>query len=614
MFKFFEDLVDPFLARPKESGSNSVYGFLKSQVSGLRKYILITAVFSALVAISEIYMFYYVGVLVDGLKLVEPSNFFNQNRDIITQLCLLLLVIFPAAVFFQTLFCNQTLEGNLPFGILSDRHRYLIKQSMNLYQQESAGKIANTLLQTADASKGMVIRLAYTFVFALTFLLSMGFLLASIDPYLIVPVVLWVVAFLLGISYLIPRFKTLSNKEAAIRSEMVGQLVDTYTNIATVKLFSHSEIEHKYAKDYMSDSLKATQKRTRFSSKMTFLITVLNAALISSTILMSLMLWGSGIVTIGAVAAIIGAVLRIFTMSHWVLWEAVSLFYGFGIVSNGIQLLSKPASNQANNTQMCSFGKDNGITFKNVNFSYNENSHAIRNLNLDIKPGEKLGVIGRSGSGKSTLAKLLLRFNDVSSGEIIVGEHNIQKLYHESLLEKVSVVTQDVELLDRTVRQNISYGKENVSDFELMQAAKVAGAHEFIMKLIDERGATGYDARVGVRGSRLSGGQKQRITIARALIKDAPIMIFDEATSALDSEIEAEIMDNIQEHLAGKTVIIITHRLAVLSGMNRIAVFSDGELIEVGSHDQLKASKGHYYNMLNMQSGLIVQVESEAYA
>lgn len=603
MFAFFEKLYNPFSDKSAISEPVTVSGFIIAQLIGLKKYIFFIALLSAVAAVIEIYIFKFVGVLVDEISVVSAESFFTENKNVLIQLFLVVIVALPVVDFVHTLFCNQTVGGNFPLGILANKHQYLIAQSMDFHQKEAAGKISNTLLQTAEASKQIIMKVAHTFIFALVFFLSMILLLTTLDAYLLVPVGIWFTAFMFVIFYFVPKLKEWSNKQAGARSEMAGKLVDVYTNIATVKLFSHSRTEKAYAQTYMSRYLDSTQAQLRFISKLLFILTLLNTALIFSTVVFSLLLWREGLITVGAIAAAISVVLRLYSMSHWIMWESVAMFNNYGIVMDGVKLLTKPSGLPLLKIDERNQFENGDICFEHVGFSYNGNSSVIKNFSLNIFSGEKIGVVGRSGSGKSTLTKLLLRFYKIDTGKITISGKDISLVEHEYLLKKISVVTQDVELLDRSVRENIVYGGESVSEADMLKAAEAAGVHKFIGDLIDQDGRRGYDASVGVRGAKLSGGQRQRISIARALLKNAPILVFDEATSALDSEIELEILENIKQFMADKTVIMIAHRVSALVGMDRIVVIDNGELIEIGSHHELKSKEGFYEKMLRMQSG-----------
>lgn len=611
MFSFFERLVNPFDNGTCASQPATIFGFINKQAHGLKMHLLLVAIFSTCTAATEVYIFRFLGSLVDTMTVGSPETFLVDNRAVLVQVCLILLIGLPIAATGHTLLWHQALEGNLPLRILSRVHQYLLKQGVQFYQVEAAGKVANTLLQTATSTKMIVAKSVDTFTFAFVFFVSMGVMLSSIELVLLMPVAVWFIGYVLVICYFVPKLKVWSNKQAGARSEMVGQLVDTYTNIATVMLFSHSSIERDYANSHMAKYLHTIHGQMRFISNVQFLMWGLNISLIFSTIALSIILWGNGLISVGAIAAAVGVTFRVYTMSHWIMWEVAQLFNNIGTLQDGIKLLSKPLpASSAEGGEILKPDKYD-ISFKNVDFSYGGNGKAVRGLSLSIRVGEKIGIIGRSGSGKSTLTKLLLRFYDPEQGQITIGGKNIKTLNHESLLENIAVVAQDVELLDRSVRDNLTYGKNGVSEAEMISAAKAAGAHDFIVGLVDESGRRSYDARVGVRGAKLSGGQRQRISLARALIKDAPILIFDEATSALDSEVESRILSVTKARLEGKTVIMIAHRLSTLAGMDRLAVINEGELVELGSHEELKAKKGFYFEMLAMQSNKILDKEKQ---
>ena len=608
MFGFFERLVDPFEGDADHRQSATISDFIREQIYGLKKYMCMVALCAMCIAATEVYIFTFLGELVDTIADSSAEIFFMENKVAIIQLCLILLVGLPLAAFGSTIFWHQTLAGNLPVSIISVVHQRLLKQSVQFYQIESAGKVANTLLQTAVSIKMVILASIYTLVFAVVFFISMAIVLSGIDLYLLLPVFVWTVGHVVVIRYFIPKLKLWSSREAGDRSEMVGQLVDTYSNIATVKLFSHTNIEKSYARSYMSKYLHSVNGQMRFMSKVLFMMWFLNITLIFSTIASSIFLWGVGLITAGAIAAAVGVTFRAYTMSNWITWEISGVFSNLGVIHDGIKLLSKPLPKSAIEVGDSVSIPEYSISFENIDFSYAGNNRVLERFSLSIRAGEKMGIVGRSGSGKSTLVKLLLRFYEIDNGKISIGGLDISKLNHGRLLEKIAVVSQDVELLDRSVRENLTYGKSGLSEKEIIDAAKAAGAHEFILGIVDDGGRKGYDAHVGVRGARLSGGQRQRISLARTLLKDAPIIIFDEATSALDSETESYIMNHTRPYLKGKTVIVIAHRLTTLTCMDRLAVIDKGKLVEIGSHEELKVKKGFYQKMLQMQSDRVLDV------
>lgn len=600
MFSLFERIVSPFGREPIAVRPASVFDFLIRHTTGIRKYMILVALFSTFTAATEVYIFKFIGGLVDEMKLSD--SFIIDNSSSLVQITVLLLVLLPIVISAHTLLWHQTLDGNFPVKTLFNIHQHLIKQSVTFYNNESSGKIANTLMQTVQSARLVVMKLVDTFMFALVFSITMVLMLASLNLYLLIPVAVWFIGYVLVIIYFVPKLRYWSNKQASSRSEMVGQLVDTYSNIVTVKLFSHSNVEKQHAQNYMTNYLHTNYGQMRFMSKVQFFMWGLNILLIFSTIAFSLLLWHYQLISVGAIAAAVAVVFRVYTLSHWIMWEIAGFFGNIGIIQDGLKLFSESSVESINeNAEPLSVNKYD-VSFCNVSFSYNKNKKVLKNFSIQMKAGEKIGIIGRSGSGKSTLVKLLLRFHETEYGVIKIGGQNIQNVSHESLLASISVVTQDVELLDRSVRDNLIYGSENVSDEEMVLAARAAGAHDFILELVDGAGNRGYDARVGVKGANISGGQKQRISLARSLIKKSSILIFDEATSALDAEMESRIMESIKSYIENKTVIIITHKMAIIADVDRIGVLDKGELVEIGTPEELKTREGFYYAMLKHQS------------
>lgn len=581
MYSLFEKLIKPFEEISYISQSK-VFDFLLYQSGGIKKYIFFIALFSTIAAATEVYIFQFLGDIVDSLKDTTSSEFFDENFNDLLVMTLILLVILPGAVVLRTLLEYQALEINYPLRVLFNLHGFLIKQKVSFFQQEPSGKIANTLNQMAFSTSLILVKLVNTFTFLIVFFISMGVLLTTIDSLLLVPVVIWVLGYIFIVFYFFPKVKIYLEKQAGAMSEMIGKLADTYNNIVTVKIFSSYKSELHYGSTHMGKYMTAAYQHMRIATSVQIVMWTINVLLIFGTFALSIYLWSKGEISVGAIAAAVAVSFRLYTMSHWIMWELLDVSRNIGVVQNGIKFIQASQAALVEGTEADIFPdkNNNEITFKNVSFSYDDKKEIIKNFSFSIRNGEKIGVVGASGTGKSTLAKLLLRLYECNHGKIIIDGKDIRIMSHDELLSKVSAVTQDVQLLYRSIRENLMYGNENISEERMVQAAKAAGAHDFICKIVDEEGRTGYDAHVGVGGAKLSGGQKQRVSLARALVKQADIYIFDEATSALDMETEAKVLRNIEQYLKGKTVIVIAHRQAALNFVDKLIRVEDGGLIE----------------------------------
>lgn len=492
-------------------------------------------------------------------------------------------------------------------------HRYLLGQSVSFFHDEFAGRVATKVMQTSLAVRETVTKVLDLMVYISVYFISMLVLIFSTDWLLAVPLVVWFVVYVCILRILIPKLKQVSQAQANARAEMTGRIVDSYTNITTVKLFSHSRREADYAKTSMDEFLHTVYPQMRLVTVLESCVEMANALLIFAIGAMSVYLWMEQIVSPGDIAVAISLCLRLNGMSHWIMWEVTSLFENLGTVQDGVNTLAQPVEVKDKEKPEKFSVEGGNVTFDNVNFSYlSADSTPIdvfRNLNIVIKPGEKVGLVGRSGAGKSTLVNLLMRFYNTNAGEIRIDGQPIHSVAQEALRERISMVTQDTSLMHRSVRDNIVYGRNSATEEEMISAAKQAEAHDFILTLSDSEGRTGYDAHVGERGVKLSGGQRQRIAIARVLLKDAPILILDEATSALDSEVEAAIQECLNSVMESKTVLAIAHRLSTIAQMDRLLVLDKGEIIESGSHSELVAKKGVYAKLWAHQTGGFIGVD-----
>jgi ATP-binding cassette subfamily B multidrug efflux pump len=549
------------------------------------------------------------GDLVDWISIYKPDQLFAEKGDSLWLMAATLLIIFPALSLFHSLIMHQSLLGNYPMSIRWLAHRYLLKQSLSFYQNDFAGRIATKVMQTSLAVRETVMKLLDVMVYVAVYFISMLVLVAQSDWRLMLPLLIWLVAYI-GIQlFFVPKFKKIATEQADGRSVMTGRIVDSYTNISTVKLFAHTDRESDYARESMNIFLDTVYRQMRMGTGFDTSVNTINYLLTLSTAAVSIYLWSENAVTVGAIAIAVSLTLRLAGISHWIMWEISALFENIGTVVDGMRTLSKPIgitdTPNAKDIQVPA----GAIHFDKVSFAYDVNNPVFKSLNLQIKPGEKVGIVGRSGAGKSTLVNLLLRFYELQEGKVSIDECDISKVTQDSLRAQIGMVTQDTSLLHRSIRENILYGRPDATEAELLSALKQAQADSFIDQLTDPDGNRGLDAQVGERGVKLSGGQRQRIAIARVLLKDAPILVLDEATSALDSEVEAAIQQSLYQLMEGKTVIAIAHRLSTIAAMDRLIVIDQGEIVEEGCHKELLASGGIYAQLWAHQTGGFLGLE-----
>ncbi|ANO34169.1 ABC transporter ATP-binding protein [Vibrio breoganii] len=603
MYKIFEGFTKAFPKNEPEQPPNTVFAFCRYYTKGFEKPLLLMALLSTIVAIVEVSLFGMMGKLVDWLGSSNPDTFMQDNASTLITYGVLVLIIMPILVTLHSLVQHQTLLGNYPMSIRWMAHRYLLKQSLSFYQDDFAGRIATKVMQTSLSVRETVMKTLDVFVYVCVYFTSIIVLLAQADYRLMLPMLAWLLAYI-GIQiYFVPRLKQVSSEQANARSTMTGRIVDSYTNIATVKLFSHSKRETEYAEEGMEGFLDTVHRQMRLVTGFNVMVEVVNYVLVFAIAAISIMLWMDNAISIGAIAIAISLALRLNGMSMWIMWEVGALFENMGTTVDGMATLSKPIDIKDKQDAKPIQVENGGIHFDDVSFHYGENKGVISNLSLNIKPGEKVGLVGRSGAGKSTLVNLLLRFHDVEGGKISIDQQDISAITQDSLRSNIGMVTQDTSLLHRSIRENILYGNPTASEEELIAATKQAHAHEFIETLTDPFGNLGYDAQVGERGVKLSGGQRQRIAISRVLLKDAPILVLDEATSALDSEVEAAIQESLNELMKGKTVIAIAHRLSTIAAMDRLIVLDKGHIVEEGTHQELIQGKGIYAQLWAHQTG-----------
>ncbi|KKC39794.1 multidrug ABC transporter ATP-binding protein [Devosia epidermidihirudinis] len=609
MLRWFERRLDPYPAGDPVEPPKSLLAFCLHYSNGAKKWLALMAFAAAAVAIGEIIVFGFIGDIVNWLADANRDTFLQTDGWKLALMGAMVVLILPAFALISTLTMHQTLLGNFPQRIRWMSHRYLIRQSMSFFQDEFAGRIGAKLMQTSLAVREVVMKLLDMLVYVVVYFTGAVFLAASTDWRLAVPFLVWLVVYVGMMIYFIPRMGKISEAQADARSLMTGRIVDSYTNIATVKLFSHSNREEKYAKEAMDQFLDTAYRQMRLFSVLNLSVLWSNSLLLFAVAATGLYLWFQGVMSPGALAVSLGLVMRFQGMSQWVMWEMSSLFENIGTVRDGISSLSvsRVVSDEPDAKALPEVKGD--IKFENVSFHYGKNTGVIEGLNLHIRPGEKIGLVGRSGAGKSTIVNLLLRFYDRADGKILVDGHDIAKVTQDSLRANIGVVTQDTSLLHRSVRDNINYGRPDATEEDMLRAAELAEASDFIGGLSDLKGRIGYDAHVGERGVKLSGGQRQRIAIARVLLKNAPILVLDEATSALDSEVEAAIQSQLQMLMQGKTVIAIAHRLSTIAMMDRLVVLDKGRIIEQGTHAQLLETGGIYSSLWSRQSGGFIDAD-----
>jgi len=612
MYRWFESRLAPFPQDPPAQPPRSLYAFCRHYTRGTEKWLLLMALTTAGIAIAELALYAYVGSLVDQLGDTTPETFLAAEGRRLLWMGVLVLLALPLMVLLNSLVQHQTLLGNFPMRIRWNVHRYLLRQSMGYFQDEFAGRIATKLMQTSLAVRETVIKLLDIGNYVLVFLFGTLAVAGASDWRLMIPFASWMAAYALLMRHFVPRMEKISRAQADARSVMTGRVVDSYTNIATVKLFSHSRREQAYAREAMDGFLRTVYPQMRLATHVYSVLYAMNMALLFGTVALGLWLWHQGAIGAGAIAVTVALVLRILGMSQWIMWELSALFENIGTVHDGINSISLPPTVD-DPAGAPALGRVRGdIRFEGVGFHYGRRGGVIDHLDLHVRPGERIGVVGRSGAGKSTLVNLLLRFHDCESGRILIDGTDIATVQQDSLRAQIGVVTQDTSLLHRSVRENLLYGRPDATEEEMIEAARQARAHEFIMELTDSEGRRGYDAHVGERGVKLSGGQRQRIAIARVLLKNAPILVLDEATSALDSEVEAVIQENLYRLMEGKTVIAIAHRLSTIAAMDRLIVMDQGEIVEQGTHAQLVASGGLYAQLWARQSGGFIDADDDA--
>ena len=608
LFNWLENYVDSFPMQQAEKPDAKLFAFAFHYTKPFLPLLAASIIFSTVIALIEVYLFAFIGNLVDLLTTADRATFWEVNATKLTLMGVLVLLVLPSLNFISEAISHQGLRGAFAMRIRWLAHRYVLRQSMDFFHNDYAGRVATKVMQAALGVRDAVMKITEVVVYVTVYFVGALVLVATSDYWLMVPLLVWLSGYALACWYFVPRLGKLSEAQAELRSLVVGRVVDSYTNISTVKLFAHAEREDSYAREGMGWMLESVNRSMRMSTFMTSTLSLLSGILIFMMSGISIYLWHTGAITTGAIAFSIGLTLRLKAMSQWIIWEVAGLFEDIGVIQDSIETVARDRLvTDVPDAKPLVVSKGE-IVFDNVRFNYGKEkvegrADIVDGFSLTVRPGEKVGLVGRSGAGKSTLANLLLRFYDLESGAIRIDGQDISQVAQESLRAKIGVVTQDTSLLHRSVLENLRYGMPDATLAEVEAAAQKAHAGEFIASLVDPKGRKGYDAHVGERGVKLSGGQRQRIAIARVLLKNAPILVLDEATSALDSEVESAIQENLYTLMEGKTVIAVAHRLSTIAAMDRLIIMDKGRIVEEGTHRQLLKRNGLYASLWKRQSG-----------
>jgi len=612
MFKFFEGLIDPYAAYPQtDTPPRKLWPFLRDYVRPFRGVFAVTAVVATLNSAFDVGLIWYVGRLVDLLANGEPAQVWASHGTEVVLVALAILVLRPMIGGTGVALLHNTILPNFGTMMRWRAHRHVLRQPVGWFESDFAGRIANRIMQAPPAAGEAVFQTFDAVAFASTTLVGAAIMLAGADVRLLLPLVLWFAGYIALMRWTIRRAGPASTASSEARSAVTGRVVDAYSNIHSVKLFAHHDLELTHGKAAIETARQTFMQEMRVVTKMDIILTSLNGVLIVAVTAWSMWLWYHGMASVGTVAAAMTLVLRLNNMTYWIMWATTNLVQNLGTVQEGMQTITQPISliDQSDAAELAfSSGR---IHIEGVSHHYGRGSGGLQNISLTVHPGEKIGVVGRSGAGKSTLVKLMLRFYDAEAGRILIDGQDITRVTQDSLRRQIGMVQQDSSLLHRSVRDNILYGRPEATEAQMIAAAKQADAHDFILTLQDPEGRKGYDAHVGERGVKLSGGQRQRVALARVILKDAPILILDEATSALDSEAEAAIQEALFGVMQGKTVIAIAHRLSTIAAMDRIVVLEDGHIAETGSHAELLKANGLYARFWARQSGGFIGLDSE---
>jgi len=610
MFRFFENLINPYCDYPEtDVPPTRLWPFMREYARPFRSVFWMAGLMSIVVAAIEVGLISYMGRVVDILAGPPEEVWATHGTELIV-MALFILLVRPVLQLVDVLLLNNTILPNFGTLIRWRAHKHVLRQSVGWFENDFAGRIANRIMQTPPAAGEVVFQVFDAITFALAYLIGAAVLLWGADPRLLMPLIIWFVLYAALIRWTIKRVGPASQAASDARSTVTGRVVDSYSNIHSVKMFAHHSRELDYAKDAIENTRRTFQAEMRIFTIMDGVLVLLNGLLIVGVVGWGIALWMQGLASVGVVAAATALTLRLNAMTGWIMWALTSFFRQLGVVAEGMETIAQPIELvDAKDAKPLHLSKGE-ISFDALSHHYGRGAGGLDRLNLTIHPGEKVGLVGRSGAGKSTLVKLLLRFYDPEEGRILIDEQDISQVLQDSLRQHIGMVQQDSSLLHRSVRDNLLYGRPDASEEEMIAAAQKAHAHDFILDLEDPQGRKGYDAHVGERGVKLSGGQRQRVTLARVILKDAPILLLDEATSALDSEVEAAIQETLYGMMEGKTVIAIAHRLSTIAQMDRILVLDEGKIVEQGTHEALLSDGGLYAQFWARQSGGFLNIEA----